>query len=328
MFRARRLAAITVISTTLAGVVSASSGMAAATTSPSTLQVSGGGGTSGECTLTSGTSGTFVVAPPPTHGQQHAAGDYTGTYSATTDATDTVTISGHYSSTSKAVGRTWGLFKASITGTGNAEIQWSKGRAGSVCTASNSVGAEFDLTFREAHRGWLYVERSMGSRRAVSLISIVQRPSYDSILEQINQGARLHSWSRVSVLPGDFGAELAVGVSAGEATDTTNTLHLSFHRPGTAVRIAGQARRFLSYPVSISCSHPQVALTWTRLAAHVSHAVIRVNNYRRVVVSHPRPATDIVIRHLRPQAQTVVAHLRLTDGRSVRARGMYAPCSP
>lgn len=328
MFEGRRLAAVMVVPTALTAVLSASSGVATASGSPSTLQIMGGGGTSSECTLTSGTSGTFVLAPPPTNGRQDASGDYTGVYSATTDATDTVTISGHYASKSRAVRRSNGLDNATVTGTGNAEIQWSKGRANSACTASNTVSAEFDLAFRETRSGWLYVERSMGTRQGVSVTSIVRRPSNDSLLEQINQGGRLHSWSRVHVHPGGFAAELAVGISAGQTADTTNRLHLSFHRPGDAVRIAGRAGRFSAFPASVSCPHPHISLTWTVRAGRVAYAVLRVDHYRRVVVSHPRPGTATVIRHLRPRAQnTLVARVRLEDGSSARARGMYAPCS-
>jgi hypothetical protein len=290
--------------------------------------------TSASCTLTSG------AANPASSTSNFSSGTRTHTvnldagFTNTGDSTDTVNMIGHYSSTMKIAKQNGNLSKAVMTGQGSVSIDASKGSATACDPTALVAGVAQTMTFTEQRSGWLYVHRQTVPKAGLAVAAVANNTTGGAVVLDIYQGHASDAIERGFVKPGSYGAEVLVGLSAGNEPliflkgAQQSSISMQFFKAGSALTgTKGAGKKYVEFPGSISCGTHKATLRWKASAGKVASGAFFVNGAKKASDSTPRGGEKIVLRHLNPKSDIKIsAKLQLKAGGGATASRSYVPC--
>ena len=300
-----------------------------------TYGVVGQASTSGSCTLTSSPG-----SDSPTSGISHFSSgtkkhsvNLDASFANTGDATDTVNMVGHYTSSMNIVRKGGNLASMTMKGSGNVSIDASKGSATACVPEALVAGETQPFQFTETSPGWLYVSRHTVSKSGLAA-TVVQDADGNAVLLDIVQGNASNGLARGFTKPGAFSSLVLVGLAAGNVPPIIgkaaqqSSVVLTFHKAGSALAgTKGTGKKFVEFPSSVSCGSKKATLRWTSSAGKVASGAFFVNGNKKASDSTPRGGDKIVLSHLSPKADIkITAQLKLKAGGSATASRSYVPC--
>jgi hypothetical protein len=283
------------------------------------------------CSLTSG-GNQMVTTPIFTHGKRTRSVNFSATFTNTGDSSDTVQASGHYRATWAVARQGADLHKASVVGSGTVSLDVAKGK-NTACEPSAAAEGGGILQFTEHHAGWFYVERNTPAVQGIAVSEVENSTTNAPVQIDVFQGGKSHAVSRGFSKAGTFGAQIFVGVTAGNTGVLTksaphSSLSMVFYRAGSALTGAkGAGKSYVAFPSSVSCGAHQATLRWKSKAGRVAASSFLVNGKKKASDGSPKAGDKIVLKHLKSTADiTVTAKLQLENGGSATATRSYVPC--
>jgi hypothetical protein len=323
--------------------VTASVGVAAALTwlpaAPASAAVQaqygaqGTASTSSSCTLSSGNDSPSSTISTFSHGKRSHSVDLNAGFTNTGDSSDTVEMTGHYSSSLTLAKKHGDLAKAVLSGSGSVAVHRALGSA-TACAPQAAVDAVSIASFTEGQPGWFLVDHQTVPKQGLAVIEVANSTSGNAVVFDIWQGGGSQTQGRGFVTPGTYSYEIAVGLTAGNfppiflKSAPRSSVSMEFHRAGSAPSgSTGSGKGFVEFPGSVNCFSHRATLRWKSSAGKVASGSFLVNGSHKTSDGTPRPGEKIVLKHLSSTADnTITAKLKLDGGGSATASRTYLPC--
>lgn len=293
----------------------------------------GSASTSASCTLSSGDDSVQSGISSFSSGTRKHSVNLDASFANTGDATDTVNMIGHYTST-MTIGKSAGnLTKAVMTGQGNVSIDAAQGNA-TDCEPQALVAGVSIVQFTESKAGWLYLTRHTVPKAGLGVALVSNVATDNAVVLDLYQGNASDAVSRGFVKPGTYSSTMLVGLTAGNVPPIflkaaqQSSMALVYHKAGSALAgTQGAGKKYVEFPGSISCGTHKATLRWKSSASKVASGAFFVNGNKKASDSTPKGGEKIVLKHLKPRADiTISAKLKLKSGGTAAAKRTYVPC--